>query len=801
MSIPSFRQIKMLLLTTFMLALLSAAAEEVSSDESALLQMPLKMEKQQHQHLAVVHKGVQNKSKHEKQQKRHHAHRQEPDEEDNSVAAQTGVSGNAAGDLAVLLAAIQANIIAICLFVGIFLVLARYYPNMYAFRATGAWGQPKDAAIQWEADDYQWFRWIKVSYACTFEQHIETCGLDSAMLLRHFVMAMEIMLWIGIPNALILSPLYCFFGGDFAGEDYLSYLGINNVTWPSEEYSWIFWPVAIMTWYNVLVIQWRLFKWQQYFIGFRNLWLERMPAPRDTTILVEGIDDDVCSDAELKKYYELMYGYGEIVEAFVVKKIQSLQAMIEEYKAADQNLHEVQYFIQKNPDKPKPTFRMGGGDEETYYAEEKRRLTTAIKEEQARINLEAKKAPDATDIYATNGFVTFKSRRQCEQALMTRLRADQGSFVMSVAPDPSDVIWDDLEMPLAKQEFLQVIGWALVVVLGVFYMPLVVGISNLGSPATLEKIEPFKSLFESNPSMRDTVAGMTGALGLTFMASMLPTFLMIIFYNFFYLRANRWAQLQLQKFYFWFLVIFVLLITACGTSFTETLSKIAQSPFYLFVLLADTMPMTTHFYMNYQVLQWTTASMNMLRYINLTKYFLFARFCDRERARALAEPEDQDYYGIGSRNSQSTMMFLIGVIFGTICPLQTLFSFVTFLLYRLFYGYLIPFCETRKPDLGGDHWVQQMYHIHYGVFIYIILMVGVIGQRATTKGPCYFAAVSFVWWGLSYYKFQTKLSWETLAFEEVVKTEKVTFEKRKPTADSYRQAWLSPDILSKIEIK
>jgi len=308
MSIPSFRQIKMLLLTTLMLALLSAAAEEVSSDESALLQMPLKMEKQQHQHLAVVHKGVQNRSKHEKQQKRHHVHRQEPDEEDNSVAAQTGVSGNEAGDLAVLLAAIQTNVICIIVFVGIFMVLARFYPNMYAFRATGAWNQPKDAAIQWEADDYQWFRWIKVSYACTFEQHIETCGLDSAMLLRHFVMATEIMLFIGIPNALILSPLYCFFGGDFAGEDYLSYLGINNVTWPSEEYSWIFWPVAIMTWYNVLVIQWRLFKWQQYFIGFRNLWLERMPAPRDTTILVEGIDDDVCSDAELKKFYELMYG-------------------------------------------------------------------------------------------------------------------------------------------------------------------------------------------------------------------------------------------------------------------------------------------------------------------------------------------------------------------------------------------------------------------------------------------------------------------------------------------------------------
>mmetsp|Transcript_131005 Transcript_131005/g.213229 ORF Transcript_131005/g.213229 Transcript_131005/m.213229 type:complete len:147 (+) Transcript_131005:2-442(+) len=146
-------------------------------------------------------------------------------------------------------------------------------------------------------------------------------------------------------------------------------------------------------------------------------------------------------------------------------------------------------------------------------------------------------------------------------------------------------------------------------------------------------------------------------------------------------------------------------------------------------------------------------------------------------------------------------MFLIGVIFGTICPLQTLFSFVTFAFYRLFYGYLIPFCEIRKPDLGGEHWVQQMHQIHYGVFIYIVLMVGVCNARATTQGPAMFAAVSFIWWAMSFHKFQTKLSWEVLSFEETVNSEKATFEKRKPTADTYRQPALESDIFAKLEIK
>merc|ERR1719428_1357244 len=122
---------------------------------------------------------------------------------------------------------------------------------------------------------------------------------------------------------------------------------------------------------------------------------------------------------------------------------------------------------------------------------------------------------------------------------------------------------------------------------------------------------------------------------------MLPTFLMIIFRMFYTLKADRWGQIQLQEYYFWFLVVFVLLITAIGTNLQATLAKLAQSPFEAFKMLSAAMPVTTHFYLNYCMFQPVTHSMNLTRYIQLLKYWGFKRIYDEETARQMAEPEDQ----------------------------------------------------------------------------------------------------------------------------------------------------------------
>merc|ERR1719188_1542863 len=172
------------------------------------------------------------------------------------------------------------------------------------------------------------------------------------------------------------------------------------------------------------------------------------------------------------------------------------------------------------------------------------------------------------------------------------------------------------------------------------------------------------------------------------------------------------------------------------------------------------MPQATHFYMNYLMLQWVAHSMNMMRYVNLFKFIALRKLYDEETARALAEPEDQDYYGIASRSTRWTTNMLIGIVFSTCSPGIAVLAFINFAMCRTWYGYLIPYAETRKPDLGGVFWVQKLRHLFIGCGIYVVMMTGVLYGRASSRWPAFVAASSLVYLAWAYKRFHTHFAWE-----------------------------------------
>merc|ERR1719343_141560 len=126
------------------------------------------------------------------------------------------------------------------------------------------------------------------------------------------------------------------------------------------------------------------------------------------------------------------------------------------------------------------------------------------------------------------------------------------------------------------------------------------------------------------------------------------------------------------------------------------------------------------------------------------KFWLFSSIFDRNRARELSEPEDQDYYGIGSRSARFSINMLIAIIFGTLCPWMSPLTFINFFLCRVYYGYLMGFAETKKADLGGAFWVQKLRNLFVGCIIYEIMMSGVLYARASAGWPSIVAALAIV---------------------------------------------------------
>jgi len=267
-------------------------------------------------------------------------------------------------------------------------------------------------------------------------------------------------------------------------------------------------------------------------------------------------------------------------------------------------------------------------------------------------------------------------------------------------------------------------------------------------------------------------------MGLQIMVAFLPTFLITIYKFCFTLKAAAWAQHKLQAWYFWFQLFFVILITAVGQDVAGFTEALFTDPFALFGVMADTMPYATHYYMNYLVLQWMSNSMVLTRYIPLSKFKMFSQIFEEKEAKEMAEPEDQDYYGLGSRAAQWVTLAIIGVVYGTMSPPVTVLSLITFALMRLYYGYLLVYAETKKPDLGGVFWVMMLKHLFIGLLVYTILMTGVYYRRGANSGPMLVAmpSIFYVWWSM--HRFDTAFAWETLPFGELTEHSTLSAKKR-----------------------
>jgi len=726
----------------------------------------------------------------------------------NTTAGQAaGVAMNGVGDLSAFLSAIITNIIMVVVCTSIAALLRLRYPWTYE-------GNIKSGkVIMPEAAPEQTFMgWAHASMALTRDDVIKAAGLDHWLLLEFTHLSMKILSVLAIPNLLILGPCHMFLGGNRAGEDKLSYLGMANVVDGSN----LYWIHCIVVWLSVWIVQHHIYAAMHEFMHLRFDWLKEMPDPRSQTILVENIQEEHRSDEKLKQYFETMLrgddaGGEEIVEsAYVIKDTQhTLLVTATKHAEYCERLDEAKAKKEQDGGESPLIYKEGEMwgekvDAITYYESRITELETEAEKERQRI-LDVVKTGDLDAMYTGNGFVTFKHRRECEISMQLKYTPDEDTFVVSVPPDPSDVVYTDLMVDESREAASETIGWSCIAGLFFGYMPIIIGISSVASLSTLSAhVALFRMIVDEYPGIAAVWDGLVGAIALTLMVSFLPTFLVLIFDTFFALKARAWLQHKVQIWYYYFNLVFILLVTAVGSSLLSTVDSLLEDPTSIFQLLATTLPTASHFYLNLYPAQWATQSMEFMRYVCLTKWIGFNRLLgDEEKARDKSEPEDQDYYGKGSRSARFTIFLVIATTFCTLSPLMIALAFIHFALCRLFYGWMFVFAEIPKADLGGAFWHSKLKHVQQGMFIYIILMAGVLYYRGTDEKtgegpgstPGFIAGASLLYMYKSYTRFDRHFHWEMLPFEDI--RDDGTHKKREPRRNTYQQPELEAVLKKK----
>jgi len=463
-----------------------------------------------------------------------------------------------------------------------------------------------------------------------------------------------------------------------------------------------------------------------------------MSAPRATTLLVEEIPEGKNTEAEMRRYFdELVFRRPSVRVVQVVKDTSELDPLMERLKVLQLELEK------KGPEKPSIMAELAGLEASTKMLQEQ---------------------IDETDELNTfNAFVTFRDRQDATIALKIFSPDDEEEIVATVPPAPEDIIWRDLLADPLRQTVRDYLGMACIVGLFFSFLSCIIGLSAITDLDNMRaKMPDLDSFAASHPAFEALWKGLLGGVAIILMMSMLPTLLMMVFRMFWVNKSECFLQERLQYYYFWFMIVFVLLITAIGSSLIKTSSELVKQPTMVFALLANTLPKSTHFYLNYLPIQWTTHAISLTRNSTLFKFFLKKRFYEERRALELAEPEDQDYFGMGSRSARFTLTLVIALVFSTLSPLILVLGWVEFFLGRIVYSYLFMYAETRKADLGGAFFVQQLRNVQHGLFIYITLMTGVLLERTDTPYPGAIVACIFPFMIQTYRKFDDVFKWEHL---------------------------------------
>merc|ERR1719453_442835 len=115
---------------------------------------------------------------------------------------------------------------------------------------------------------------------------------------------------------------------------------------------------------------------------------------------------------------------------------------------------------------------------------------------------------------------------------------------------------------------------------------------------------------------------------------------------------------------------------------------------------------------------------------------------------------------LGPRVSQSTIMLVIMLVFCSICPEIIVFAAIYFCVEYVTHGYLCFFAEPKNSDLGGTFWVCCLKHVHIGLVVYALLMIGVLSPRGLSPALAVAPTIYYIY--TAWQAFDSQYFWESL---------------------------------------
>ena len=345
---------------------------------------------------------------------------------------------------------------------------------------------------------------------------------------------------------------------------------------------------------------------------------------------------------------------------------------------------------------------------------------------------------------SSTGFVTFKSRVATSSSLQMLLSHEYFRMRVLPAPNPKDIIWDNVSIPLPQILARTKIANANLVVGAIFWSSVVGFVNRLSNLDILAQDWPLLSKYSDSVAYK-LLNQYLPVLVLLSLLALLPFVFDIIARSYEGRKTESEIQNSIMTRYFYYQLANVYVtITVGSLDISQQLFHIVSDPRSLVDILGESLPGVSLYFTSIIIVKiFASLPVELLRIwplfnILCVKSCMNKKKCTRRDLRTGVFADPPLLYGWIYPNLMMVLMII--VTYASIAPLLMPFGLLYFTFAYLMYKYQLLYVYINNYQSGGYSWYAVFSWSMVALLLGALTLVGYLGlqlQNTFFVGPFY----------------------------------------------------------------
>ncbi|KAM0721875.1 hypothetical protein Q7P37_002800 [Cladosporium fusiforme] len=296
---------------------------------------------------------------------------------------------------------------------------------------------------------------------------------------------------------------------------------------------------------------------------------------------------------------------------------------------------------------------------------------------------------------------------------------------------PKEVLWENVTLPMKTRLSKASLALVFVIAFTIFFS---IPVGIIGTISNISYLADEYAWLNFLNDLPDWLVGLISGLLPPFLVSWFVSYVPKLFRHIAKLSGEPTtpqAELKTQAWVFFFQVFQVFLITTFSSGAAAVASKIIREPHSAPVLLAESLPKASNFYLTYFLIQGlTSAASNILNYSDLFEYLFYQCFWDKTPREKFTSYSQMKGISYGSLYPKFTNLLVIAIAYSCIAPLILAFATIGLTFYYISYRYNLLYVCLNKIDTRGENYKRALQQIPTGVYLAELALIGLFSAPA-----------------------------------------------------------------------